>query len=349
MSTSTAEAIAGVQAGVVQSYIIMACTVFAMYDYLLTVGSDITLLWLQRAPFGMTVLMGLIRFTAIGMSITLLASILYLPTLGNCRDSYVISSAFALFPNVLDAVISAIRAYAVSNRSLVWAATVFATDIFTVIVNVYNIATTQYQLVDVDGTWVCKIMAQFVGSTAEKVTLVGSIFNVLSQAIVAGLTWSRLLFLVQRSVKDARVNPRSFSISWFFLRDGTVYFMHVLLRPSTHAVFLYTLVARAMLLLQLVYCLLTYLAVRSYYDYSSVCILISLTSGCGFFQHVLSIDTDSLIVAAPPQSPESLYQRHQSGRIRLHDFPYAGRPHPRIKHHFRTSSWSRSGCTRYPR
>ncbi|KAH9914601.1 uncharacterized protein B0H18DRAFT_1044608, partial [Fomitopsis serialis] len=229
MSASTAEAIANVQVGLVQGYVGIACTVFPIYDYLLTLGSDMTLLWPQRAPSGMTTLMALIRFTTIGMSITQSVYIF-------CRDTYVSSAVFSLLPNILDAVISAIRAYAVSNRSLVWAAIVFATSIFVVTFDAYATAKNRYQSVDIDGTWSCYIIIHFAGSTAENL-----IFNILSQAIVVGLTWSRMLFLVRRPGKgQARVNPRSFSISWFLLRDGTVYFMHVLLCPSTHAISLST-------------------------------------------------------------------------------------------------------------
>ncbi|KAH9914954.1 uncharacterized protein B0H18DRAFT_1043435 [Fomitopsis serialis] len=235
MSTSTAEAIASAQFILIQDYMGFACTVFPIYDYLLTVGSDINLLWLQRAPFGMTTLMVLIRFTIIGMPTIQLVSIL-------CRGIYVSSAVFSQLPNILDAVISAIRAYAVSNRSLVWAAIVFSTGILVAIINAYMIATDRIYVGYEDGVGICDIVVHFVGSTSENVQLVALICNILSQAIVTGLTWSRMLFLVRRPGEgQARVNPRSFSISWFFLRDGTAYLMHVLLCPSTHAVFLSTL------------------------------------------------------------------------------------------------------------
>jgi len=221
MPTSAAEAIATLQANLVWNYV-------------------------GRAPFGMTTLMALIRFTTIGLSVTELMSFLYTSPLKTCRDTYVSSTVFSLLPNILDAVISAIRAYAVSNRSLVWTATVFATGMFVVIVNAYILAADQYQLANVDGTWICFVIVPFgirgTSSTAKRVLLVSLIFNVLSQAIVAGLTWSRMFFLVRRPGNgQVRVNPRSYSISWLFLRDGTVYFI-------------------AIMLLQLVNCLLTYLA-----------------------------------------------------------------------------------------
>ncbi|KAH9921858.1 uncharacterized protein B0H18DRAFT_1019460, partial [Fomitopsis serialis] len=178
----------------------------------------------------------------------------------SCRGTYVSSSVIGLLPSILDTVISAIRAYAVRNRGLMWAATVFATSMFAVIVSVYNIATTQFQVVDVDGTWLCYTMVQTEGSTAEKVFIVSSMFSILSQAIVAGLTWSRMLFLVRRLGKgQARVNPRLYGISWFFLRDGAVYFI-------------------AILTLQLVNCLLSYLTDVWFFDTVSQSILIVLLS-----------------------------------------------------------------------
>ncbi|KZT67490.1 hypothetical protein DAEQUDRAFT_812872 [Daedalea quercina L-15889] len=206
------------------NYAMIAFAVFPLYDYLLTAGSEGTLFWRGRVPLASSILMLLIRITTVSMVITGMLSTWYGSSLATCRSTYIASAVFTGLPYVSEAVIAAVRVYALSNCNLLCTAIVFAMSISVFVVDMYELALTRYAIAD-DGL-ICDIIVPV--SVNLKVEWPAYVCNTLAQAVVISITWYRLWFTARLTDrKQFLANLRRSSISWLFLRDGTIYFFTI--------------------------------------------------------------------------------------------------------------------------
>ncbi|KAI0729285.1 hypothetical protein C8Q72DRAFT_830101 [Fomitopsis betulina] len=230
MSIDGAELVQALKHGMVVNYAWTAFSVFPLYDYVVTTGLEWTTFWGQQVPLGIFVLMLLTRVFTIALVTTNFVYTWYASeTLAQCRNVFIISSVFTQLPYALEAVISAIRTYALSGSGLLWATVVFLAGVWIVPLQMYDIAVTQYEFTRIGTLPICIVMPPTGESEGIRILLAAHVSNIASQVILIGITWSRTLFLVRGSDrKELRASLKRHTIAWLLLRDGTVYFVAML-------------------------------------------------------------------------------------------------------------------------
>ncbi|KZT68003.1 hypothetical protein DAEQUDRAFT_757898 [Daedalea quercina L-15889] len=230
-SLPVSEVIAALNSIFVQSCLNGVIITLLLYDYILTLGREVELFWC-RGPTVARVVFFSLRLSVLGAVITTVLDS-YVPkydeTIGACTATYNSYIALWFLGAVVVAVITAVRAYAVTDCSYVWTIFTLALGLSNIILNAYYQAIMKFHLVELQASITCWESAELPPSFNTIVTLMMLICNTLADAVVIFATWVRTFHIVKLQRKKLRAG----SIAWLLLRDGTIYFLYVFAHHHT--------------------------------------------------------------------------------------------------------------------
>ncbi|KAI0729293.1 hypothetical protein C8Q72DRAFT_830133 [Fomitopsis betulina] len=222
-SPSAAETIAETRNIFVESCMNGVIITLLLYDYVLTLGSEIDLFW-RRAPVLARLIFFSLRLSILGAVITTIADS-YVPKydefLKPCIATYFSYVVLWFVGSFVIAIVTTARAYAVTGGRWLWTSITFSLSMAGIILNAYYQAKMQFRLVELNSAWTCWEAAELPPSFNMIVTLMMIVCNTLADAVVIIATWIRTFALVRF---HGRRNQQRRSIAWLLLRDGTIYF-----------------------------------------------------------------------------------------------------------------------------
>lgn len=192
--------------------------VLAMYDYVITVDQEVSSVW-KRKINATSVLLLAARWTMV-----LGAIILYIPspqTLTGCKVATAVSEFLALSTLCIVAVFSGIRVYALWGGSIVLFSIVFLLEFTPVVANIYRLTKTTYPTTP----FVCIEIPNIDPGTFVTLIRVARIPVIVGNGLVVVVTWIRSF----RQILDGRRQNLPVPLSTIIFRDGTVYFLLLLL------------------------------------------------------------------------------------------------------------------------
>ncbi|THG95135.1 hypothetical protein EW026_g6456 [Hermanssonia centrifuga] len=227
------EAIAGLQENVTINYIYTVLAALVAYEFLITINQEISMAW-QRKPTGATWLFMINRYL---MLVTGVLEVrlpwmsshhqhgAVVDTSNSCAGVFVVSALmFSQF--IVFAMFSALRIYAVWDRSLPLFVVVFALNLVPLATNLYTAIITSYENVNYPllGT-ICGgstnlswgVFFGLVGVAALGTRLA----LIVADLLVVVLTWVKT-WETRRLASEAGIQVPLITL---LLRDGTVYFM----------------------------------------------------------------------------------------------------------------------------
>ncbi|EKM48943.1 uncharacterized protein PHACADRAFT_265962 [Phanerochaete carnosa HHB-10118-sp] len=203
-------------------YITIAIVSLVVYEILITIGDEVRIVW-QRPVTAPAVLLGSVRWC-----ILLAATLQLVPSTSNsCTPLEIMVWIFSLIQFLQIALFSALRVFAIWNKSYVWSLAVFALSMVPFAINLYQAVESKYvSFMDPLTGTTCNEEIIFSARTHSMLVLTyvarGSL--ILADAIVLILTWMKTLgnWLATR-----RLNM-TVSLTTCLLRDGTLYFIALL-------------------------------------------------------------------------------------------------------------------------
>ncbi|EKM48425.1 uncharacterized protein PHACADRAFT_202831 [Phanerochaete carnosa HHB-10118-sp] len=188
------------------------------YEFGITFGKEIEIVW-KRPITARAVLLGSVRWYMLLMAVLNIA-----PATANA-----LGWALILIQFLQVALFSALRVFAVWDKSYVWSLITFALSMVPFATNIYNAVMMEYEF-DLDLTIgaACieqpKISAQVNGICMFHVMYTTRSSLILADAIVLVLTWIKTF----RHWRNARRLKMKASLTTCLLRDGTTYFIALL-------------------------------------------------------------------------------------------------------------------------
>ncbi|KAH9830284.1 uncharacterized protein C8Q71DRAFT_786591 [Rhodofomes roseus] len=200
-----------------------------VYDYFLTVGDEIDLFWRRGGHPVCKVLFLSLRVVTLGVAITTVLATQetrYKPTIKDCaaqNDAYM---TFMLMADLIIAVVTCLRVYAVSGFRWTWTILTAVLEVaYLVMISSVNLIVS-YQTMEFQSLWTCwqsENLSSVQGTAAAWAMVVCA---TLSDMTVVVATWIRAFPYVRLQWKNRMWAP---SITWLLFRDGTIYFLIVLL------------------------------------------------------------------------------------------------------------------------
>ncbi|KZT63413.1 hypothetical protein DAEQUDRAFT_733845 [Daedalea quercina L-15889] len=213
----SASAAALLEQGLVENYCNVAACALYSYDRCITVAREVDLIWRRRRISVASALYLLLHISAAAyqyLNITILI-------LTGCQSAYltniVLLAAGALF-KFANGGFMALRAYAISNRSILLASTIFLLSLVDVGIDIYEacilFANNLPQPVG------CELGENMTSRVYRIVTILEQMSNILPEALLVLATW-RHAYASFRLANDAHVHT---PLTTTLLRDGTLYF-----------------------------------------------------------------------------------------------------------------------------
>ncbi|KAH9921841.1 uncharacterized protein B0H18DRAFT_1019322 [Fomitopsis serialis] len=201
-------AIVFAESTLISNYITIAPLALIIYDSVLTFDKEIQVFWSRKLPRAAYLLFALMRLTLIGLVVSSFPLIVgcHVPydAVQRCAILYAISNYAILgMSMLLTAIISAMRVYAVTSRN--W---------------VLTSLTLSFALVPV-------VCLPFLIQDLPNVDSVSRICAIASDVVVIGTTWRNTFYVVKFRLRDHW--PPQPTLSWYLLRDGTAYFVVMLI------------------------------------------------------------------------------------------------------------------------
>ncbi|KAH9921331.1 uncharacterized protein B0H18DRAFT_1021675 [Fomitopsis serialis] len=196
----------------------IAAIVIYAYDRFLTFRWDVDLIWQRR---NMSVATGLYVLIHISVAVYLFGQVIILILTG-CESGYIMTvvqlCAGALFHTSFGAF-TALRAYAISNRSISLTCAIFSASLVLFVGDIYEIST--IVLVVAPEPVGCVLSSD--GTSYRPLIIAGEAANIVAEFLLVAATWRHAHMI--KFAKDAHVEA---PITTILLRDGTVYFVTIL-------------------------------------------------------------------------------------------------------------------------
>ncbi|KAH9914965.1 uncharacterized protein B0H18DRAFT_1043468 [Fomitopsis serialis] len=143
----------------------------------------------------------------------------------SCKSYSIWNATLTLLGYTMIAVISAIRVFAVTERNWLLSLLTLTLGLLPVLINIYLLTTAYYLVKSVPTTTVCAVLSTISPHSANKVALASRLGVILSDILVVSATWFNLFQSARFSAKSGFLTS---SVSWYLLRDGTLYFSVIL-------------------------------------------------------------------------------------------------------------------------
>ncbi|KAH9830297.1 uncharacterized protein C8Q71DRAFT_862591 [Rhodofomes roseus] len=176
-----------------------AALALALYEYILTLSNEVALFWTAKASSASAsaLLFFSVRVILLAIAATNIAGN-YVPdavaTLTGCKSYNIWDATLTMLGYGMIAVISAIRVFAVTSRNWPLSLVTLALGLAPVVINIYLLTTAYYLVEPVPTTTICAVLSTLSMNSA----------NHAKKGILTG------------------------SLSWYLLRDGTLYFSVIL-------------------------------------------------------------------------------------------------------------------------
>ncbi|TFY63528.1 hypothetical protein EVJ58_g3205 [Rhodofomes roseus] len=187
-----------------------AALALALYEYILTLSNEVALFWTAKASSASAsaLLFFSVRVVLLAIAATNIAGN-YVPdavaTLTGCKSYNIWDATLTMLGYGMIAVISAIRVFAVTSRNWPLSLVTLALGLAPVVINI------------------CATSPS--ADDSYRVALASRLCVILSDVSVVAATW---LHLFQSAKLSAKKGILTGSLSWYLLRDGTLYFSVIL-------------------------------------------------------------------------------------------------------------------------
>ncbi|KZT67910.1 hypothetical protein DAEQUDRAFT_712578 [Daedalea quercina L-15889] len=196
-------------------------TALTLYEYSLTLSNEVALFWRSK-PSSASALFFLLRIVLFAIAATDIAGNLVPDATAAVSHLHTI----VRLPPDSNPPISAIRVFAVTGRSWVLTFLTLALGLVPVAINIYLLTTAHFVVEVVPTMTVCAATSTLSTEAANKVALASRLCVILSDIFVVSTTWFNLFHSARLSIKSGIFDG---SISWFLLRDGTLFFSLILI------------------------------------------------------------------------------------------------------------------------
>ncbi|KZT67909.1 hypothetical protein DAEQUDRAFT_766688 [Daedalea quercina L-15889] len=219
-NSAAAEAIADARLKFVTTCIGFASNALIMYEYTLTSSSEVSLFWNRR--FTTSLPFFAIRFLLLLTGLFGFASTSRLTNLRDCTASIVFSMFIQFSSMAMVAVVSSMRVHAVGGQR--WPVTIltFLVGLVPVGVNVYG---GSRALIYFEGG-ACSYEAASHLLTDPHFALLSRLCSIACDALVVATIWIKTYCVTRVYVRAWTVKQ---SLLWYLLRDGTMYFIVLLI------------------------------------------------------------------------------------------------------------------------
>ncbi|RPD73086.1 hypothetical protein L226DRAFT_536590 [Lentinus tigrinus ALCF2SS1-7] len=207
-----------------------AGAVLVVYDCVITFGQEVDLFWKRRLT-GASVLFILTRYLAL---LTIFMGMLeYVPTTdSSCTMVVKAQAAFEYMQYLPWAVFSGLRVFALSDQNWLLSGLVMLLSLVPFGINVGQYA---YGLTgEVDPLFGCSAVLPITDKFARKITISSRTCLIASDALVIAITWFAMLRCRDRF---GEMTWHSTSLTTILARDGTIYFILLLILNTLHLTF----------------------------------------------------------------------------------------------------------------
>ncbi|EKM48828.1 uncharacterized protein PHACADRAFT_266071 [Phanerochaete carnosa HHB-10118-sp] len=201
-------------------YISAAAASLVVYEFLITMGDEINIIW--KRPVTATDIL----FCSVRWCMLLTVALELAPaTQNSCAPLEIVSWIVTLVQFFQVALFSALRVFAIGDRSYVWSLTIFALSMVPFVTNLYNIVESKYgSFQDPLAGMTCIQEHMFSARTFNMFMYITRGSLVLADTIVLVLTWIKTF----GNWKTTRRLNIKVSLTTCLLRDGTLYFIALL-------------------------------------------------------------------------------------------------------------------------
>jgi len=209
-----------------EAFTLIVCAVLLLHEYTITIGQEVELIWWRRWT-GPSVLFILNRFS-MALQVTAFVNHMFAngAILQNCKFGQVWVGTAVVFSAIIWAAFSALRVYALGGQSWILAMLVWIPAMFSPVAylgDVINVRYTQFQLAD------NVVFCDTIGNWSLKSTLRGEIAvrasSIFVDVVILLVTWWKT-YATTRMAREANLEK---SLSQLLLRDGTLYFLGLLI------------------------------------------------------------------------------------------------------------------------
>ncbi|KZT70574.1 hypothetical protein DAEQUDRAFT_764460 [Daedalea quercina L-15889] len=209
-----------------------AAATLLLYDWVITLGQEYRYVWRNNFR-GYTALFLLNRINMLGLIIGLFMGFTPWYTaeapMSFTEAAVLVLASFQIMCFFLWAIISALRVYAISNRDIGFTVLTFVLALAPVVANLYNYVESTYFVSTYSILVECEYEQTFSASVLFKgfssVLIVTRVSVIAADAMVLLVTWRHL----RGTLKSQRIGTNRISLGLLLLRDGTLYFVLLLL------------------------------------------------------------------------------------------------------------------------
>ncbi|KZT67927.1 hypothetical protein DAEQUDRAFT_728429 [Daedalea quercina L-15889] len=210
------------------NHCVAVATVLIIYDYLITLDDEISLLWLAQKKRASTLLFAGSRFTLLVLALAYIACCWQTAnkTVESCMAVAIATACVEALAFGIIASASALRVGAISGGKWSLAAVAFVLGLVPAAMNILISLKTTYTIVAYGDLSIC------VGScngTIDKVHKIVEIItrttSIASDMVVIAATW---YYCYNPALLRLRVRSESLSLVGYTLQDGTIYFIAIL-------------------------------------------------------------------------------------------------------------------------
>ncbi|EPT04768.1 hypothetical protein FOMPIDRAFT_158377 [Fomitopsis schrenkii] len=201
-----------------------AAVALLIYDWVITLGQETRYVWHSKFR-GYTALFFLNRINMAGMIIGILLGLTPWHTGESCESAVLVLASFQIMNFFIWAIVSSLRVYAISNRGLGFALVTLALGLVPVGTNLFNFIESSY-FVNTYSIFVeCQYSQKFSDAVGFRLLILTRVSVIVADAVVLLVSWRHL----HGTLKSSHVGVNRSSLGVLLLRDGTLYFLILLL------------------------------------------------------------------------------------------------------------------------
>lgn len=208
------------------NYYFVAILALIVYEHILTSGDEIRLKWGYRRLI-VAICFYLNRLTLLALGITGLLLVLPWKHKMSCNAAYGFYVSCQLCIIAITAAVSAFRTYLAGNRSWCLAGVALAFGLVPVGTNLYRFSRVSVEFSVDHGIAYCEGNFKLSTTEEDRIIIATRACAIACDATVILVTWSNMYSTVRVLSGETQLSGRG--LSWLMLRDGSLYFIALLL------------------------------------------------------------------------------------------------------------------------